>query len=183
MGSSGKVFEKIDMTTFLLFGPRREHLGEMHIVNGALRQTVLTRQGEERLGGEIQMWQTRGIPYLREIRKRVAEGTRSAWYEDRIRPGHELFVQALQQWSARQGYACLRVERGAMTLWEKLLRLPLMIHERFVMFHAICATSSSELAPWSRVIDDALQAVHATASSAGPSSVRGTSSSRTRRPQ
>lgn len=154
------ICENNMMDHVLLFDLQEGYLGEILTEHGAFVQAILTPNGHKMMEAPMQKWQTRGIPYMREISRRSDAGLELTWFEQPVMMKEPLFLKALDAWSAPLGIRLLKFSEVFLPIWESLSRLPLNDGERFECMCNVVA-SPEKLAEWSEVIRDARKAVEA----------------------
>lgn len=141
----------------LLFDGTHAYLGELLLQDGALRHLVLTQAGENLIGAQAALWQTRGIGVSRLIPASKPDGSsEDVVFQQFVQPRQKEFGEAFKLWAVEHGYHSLDVEEKMLSLWEMLLRLPFEPAERYAVLVAIRSVPS-QLHEWKACLQEAEQ--------------------------
>lgn len=141
---------------FLLFSDTRELLGEVHIQQGALARITLTSSGEQLIGPQVLLWQTRGVPMRNEMDRVTSDGgSERIFFTDYIHTNDARFATALERWGHQYQMAMLVLSNEMIPCWEMLVHLPFEPEERFAFLIAIQHTPIAQLDEWRRSLQEA----------------------------
>ncbi len=138
----------------LIFDQKATYLGELVTKSGALRHLVLTQAGEHVIGGYVSHWQTRGVPVFKGITKHGDDGANEfVSYREYISARDAAFLKAVHEWVVTHGSQAYDIGESILSMWERLLRLPLEPGERFRFLLAMMRTPAEQMSAWNELLE------------------------------
>jgi hypothetical protein len=140
----------------LLFDQSCEYLGDVFVIEGAFSRAALTNEGEERMGGDVASWKTKGIPVRAEAFGAPDRPRDIIFGKERVKTQDRRFGAALRQWADDRHFLVLSLRHEAVRCWEMLIRLPFEGAERFALALALSKATRPQLERWDRGLRTAL---------------------------
>ena len=141
---------------YILFDELHRYLGELFTEGGKFSHLTLTPTGEQVLGAQVEEWQLRGIPAVRDIMSTKHDS--SYTHDGRVLVRDPGFVGAFRAWLATQHYRGFPMSVEALDCWEAVLALPLEPDERVALAEDLSMVPLEELGAWKRTLQDAAEA-------------------------